>query len=84
MEIIFGFIAKDNKKAAGKLIKDFYDIFEKLSIFPESGKIRKDFIYQNVRFFVFKKHYLIIYNLEEESLCIQRVLTAYQDICSVL
>ena len=84
MEIIFDYIAKDNKKAARKLIKNFYDIFEKISSFPEVGKVRKDFTYKDVRFFTFKKHYLIIYNIEDNIVCIQRVLTAYQDICALL
>ena len=84
MEVIFDYIAKNNKKAAQKLIKNFYDIFEKISSFPEIGKLRKDFTYKNVRFFTFKRYYLIIYNIEDDIVCIQRVLTAYQDICALL
>lgn len=84
MELIADYIAKDNKKAASKMLKQFYKSFEKLSEYPNIGIKRLDFTYKNVKFYVVKKHYLIIYTIIEDSIHILRVLTAYQDICDLL
>ena len=51
---------------------------------PEIGIKRADFTYKNVRFFVVKKHYLVVYQINSDSVVILRVLSAYQDICSLL
>lgn len=84
MELIADYIAKDNKNAASKLLKHFYKAFEKLSAYPNIGTKRLDFTYKDVKFYVTKKHYLIIYTIIEDSIHILRVLTAYQDICALL
>lgn len=84
IKTIADYIAQDKKSAALKLVEMFNKTFEKLAQFPDLGTVRKDFTYLNVRFFVVKKHYLIIYNIEDEKVCILRVLTSYQDICSML
>ncbi|MDD3688024.1 MAG: type II toxin-antitoxin system RelE/ParE family toxin [Bacteroidales bacterium] len=84
LELIADYIAKDNKAAAIKMLKQFYKSFEKLSEFPNMGIKRLDFTYKDVKFYVIKKHYLIIYTIIEDSIHILRVLTAYQDICSLL
>ena len=84
MELIADYIAKDNKSAANKLLKQFYKSFKKLSEFPDIGIKRLDFTYKDVKFYVVKKHYLIIYTIVDDSIHILRVLAAYQDICSLL
>lgn len=84
MELIADYIAKDNKKAASKMLKQFYKSFEKLSEYPNIGIKRLDFTYKDVKFYVVEKHYLIIYTIIEDSIHILRVLTAYQDICGLL
>lgn len=84
MELIADFIAKDNKNAAIKMLKQFYNAFEKLSEYPNIGIKRLDFTYKDVRFYVIKKNYLIVYAIVEDTIHILRILTAYQDICSQL
>lgn len=84
IQTISDYIAQDKKSAALKLIETFNKSFEKLAEFPDLGAVRKDFTYLNVRFYIVKKHYLVVYNIENEQVCILRVLTSYQDICSLL
>lgn len=84
IKIIADYIAKDNLSAAVSIIESFEKAFEKLASFPNVGIIRKDFTSLDVRFFVVKKHYLVVYNIENENVCILRVLTTYQNICSML
>lgn len=85
IEIISDYIAKDNKNAAIKFVKLFYKTFETLCKHPNLGKTRSDFTYLDVKFFVVKKNYLVIYRIiDNKILRILRILTAYQDICSIL
>ncbi len=84
MELIADYIAKDNKNVASKMLKQFYKSFEKLSEYPNIGIKRPNFTYKDVKFYVIKKHYLIIYTIVEDTIHILRVLTAYQDICALL
>ena len=58
--------------------------FNLLSEHPLLGKQRKDFTYHDVRFYVVKKHYLIVYQINNSTVEILRVLTSYQDICNLL
>lgn len=82
--IIADLIREDNEKAALKFVRALYDTFDKLANFPNLGCSRKDFTYRNVRFFVVKKHYLVVYNIENDTVCILRVLSSYQNICALL
>lgn len=84
IETIADYIANDNKKIAQELIKTFEKTFEKLAKYPNLGVTRKDFTHKDVKFFVVKKNYLIVYNIEKDTVCILRVLAAYQDICKKL
>ena len=85
IEIISDYIAKDNKTAATKLVKLFNKAFKTLCRHPYLGKSRDDFTYLDVKFYVVKKNYLVIYRIiDNKNLRILRVLTAYQDICSIL
>jgi addiction module RelE/StbE family toxin len=84
MALIADFIAKDNKNAAIKMLKQFYKTFEKLLEYPNIGIQRLDFTYKDVKFYVVQKHYLIIYTTDKDTLHILRVLTTYQDICTLL
>ncbi len=81
---IADYIAQDNKKAALRLVKEFYKSFELFCLHPKAGFECKDFTYRNVRFYVVKRNYLIVYTIIENSIHILRVLSAYQDICSAL
>lgn len=85
IETIADYIAKDNKSAANKFVKLFNKTFETLCKHPHLGKIRNDFTYLDVKFYIVKKNYLIIYRIiDNKTLRILRVLTTYQDICSLL
>ncbi len=85
IEIISDYIAKDNKAAAGKFVKLFNKTFETLCLHPDLGKTREDFTYLDVKFYIVKKNYLIVYRIvDNKTLRILRVLTTYQDICSIL
>lgn len=84
MDTLSAHIAKDNKNAAVKMLKLFYASFEKLSKYPELGFLRPDFTYNDVKFFVVKRHYLIVYKIMNDEIHILRVLSAYQDVCSML
>lgn len=84
MERIADFIAKDNIKSAYDLLNDFYDSFNILCLFPKMGCIRKDLTNLNVRFFQVKHNYIIVYNIENDTVCIIRVLSGYQEICNLL
>jgi len=81
---VLEYISKDNKRAAQKLIKNFYKSFELICQHPNIGKERKFVVSRNVRFYVVCKHYVIIYIQKENAIHILRVLSSCQDICSLL
>ena len=82
MEIISEFIAKDNKTVANKMMELFYKTFKMLLKHPNIGNSRPDFTYMDVKFYVVKKNYLIVYRIiDNQTLRILRVLTTYQDVC---
>ena len=84
MTLIGSYIAQDNVNAAINLLKQFYATFETLSEYPNLGYKRPDFTYRDVRFYVVRKNYLILYKVKQSTLFILRVFPAYQDICSLL
>ena len=61
-----------------------YNVCQDLARFPEMGTARPDFTYKNYRFFTIRKRYIIAYRVVGNELFISRVLTAYQDICTLL
>lgn len=85
IEIISDYIAKDNKLAANKMVKLFYKAFMTFIEQPNIGKSRPDFTYLDVKFYIIKKNYLIVYRvIDNRKVRILRVLTTYQDVCSTL
>lgn len=84
MELIADYIAKDKKNAAVKMLTLFQKSFNILSEHPEIGVKRPDFTHKDVLFYVIKKHYLVVYRIDNKNLVILRVLTTYQDICALL
>ncbi len=84
IEIISDYIAKDNRTAATKFVRLFNNAFKTLCKHPYLGKSRDDFTYLDVKFYIVKKNYLVIYRIiNNKTLRILRVLTTYQDICSI-
>lgn len=84
IEVIADYISKDNVRAARNLVSDFYETFNLLASQPKLGLARKDFTYMDVKFYVIKKNYLIVYKSDDKTLTILRVLTVHQDICTIL
>ena len=84
MTLIGEYIARDNPTAASNLLKQFYSTFESLSEYPNLGFKRKDFTYKDVRFYIVRKNFLILYKIERSTLFILRVFPTYQDICALL
>lgn len=81
---ITDYIAKDNSTAASSIIDAFRKTFEILSIYPETGTVRKKIKNKSVRIYTIKKKFTIVYRLNNEQLEILRILTKYQNIFSVL
>ena len=85
IDTISDYIAEDNKSASLKMLKLFNKTFEMLTKHPNIGSVRNDFTYLDVKFYVVKKNYLVVYRvMDNKTLRILRVLTTYQDICSNL
>lgn len=84
MFLISEHISRDNKKAASNLLKQFYSTFETLARYPELGCKRSDFTQRDVKFYVVKKKFLILYNVQKQSIAIMRVFSTYEDICQIL
>ena len=83
-ENIVDYIKQDHPTAAIKLFNKFNDTFKLLCSHPNMGFIKDEFKYKNVRFYKVKKHYLIVYNFENDEINILRVLSSYQDIIDKL
>ncbi len=84
ISIITDYIALDNKNAAKAMSVYLYKICSDLALFPNMGIARPDFTYKDFKFFTIKKRYIIAYRIINNDLYISRVLTGYQDICSLL
>ncbi len=74
----------DDDKAALKVLTNFNKAFDTICLHPNIGFTKEDFIYRDVRFFVVKKKFLIVYKELDACIHILRVLSTYQDICSKL
>lgn len=83
ISIITDYIGEDNKVAAKIMSEYLYKICGDLALFPDMGISRPDFTYKDFKFFIIKKHYIIAYRVIGNNLYIARVLTGYQDICSL-
>ncbi|MBQ8475981.1 type II toxin-antitoxin system RelE/ParE family toxin [bacterium] len=85
IEQITDYIAQDKPNAAHKMAKLFYNTFIMLQNSPALGTTRHDYTNLDVKFWVVKKNYLVVYKvINDETLRILRVLTSYQDVCSKL
>ena len=79
---IFEYISKDNKTAAAELLTLFEKKFEHILMFPNSG-FKPRFSDKDIKVCMVAKHYQIVYAVQNENLYVQRVLTGYQNICSI-
>ena len=78
------YIAEDNEEYAIKAIKEIYDKFQNLQLFPGMGldlsnrvSFRTDYKY------AIWQDYVIIYKVESEYVEIYRVVNRYQDITRI-
>lgn len=77
------YISLDNPTAAINMMIKFKEIFENLVLTPKLGHKRKDLTNKNVRFWSLK-NYLIIYQINEDTIIILRILSGYRDIATLL
>ncbi|MEM7354154.1 MAG: type II toxin-antitoxin system RelE/ParE family toxin [Acidobacteriota bacterium] len=80
---IADYIARDNPKAARRVVQEIRRAMERLAQMPMIGHLREDLTGEPLRFWpVFS--YLIIYRPESKPLQIARVLHGARDVSSIL
>ena len=74
------YIAEDNEEYAAKTIKEIYDKFENLQMFPGMGSdlSRRVSFRTNYKYAIWED-YVIIYKISSEYVEIYRVTNRYQD-----
>ncbi len=79
------YIEKDNQTAAKALFIKIKNAFITLSEYPNLGINRPELADdKNIFFYVVHCHYLIVYQIMDDTLNIVRILTSYQNICDIL
>ena len=78
------YIAEDNEEYAAKTIKEIYDKFENLQMFPGMGSdlSRRVSFRKNYKYAIWED-YVIIYKISSEYVEIYRVMNRYQDITKI-
>ena len=78
------YIAEDNEEYAAKTIKEIYDKFENLQMFPGMGSdlSRRVSFRTNYKYAIWED-YVIIYKISSEYVEIYRVMNRYQDITKI-
>ena len=78
------YIAEDNEEYAAKTIKEIYDKFENLQMFPGMGSdlSRRVSFRTNYKYAIWED-YVIIYKISSEYVEIYRVTNRYQDITKI-
>jgi plasmid stabilization system protein ParE len=80
---IIDFVATHNPAAAGDLLDDFFQAFERLVQHSNLGHKRSDLTAKPFRFWPVHS-YLIIYNSNVSPIEIYRLLSGYRDLTNVL
>ena len=83
LDAIYGYIAQDNLRAAGRMLQRFLEAFRKLADQPGVGHLREDLTDEPFRFWSVGA-YLIIYRPGTDPLEILRVVHGSRDIASLL
>ena len=78
------YIAEDDEEYAAKTIKEIYDKFENLQMFPGMGSdlSRRVSFRTNYKYAIWED-YVIIYKISSEYVEIYRVMNRYQDITKI-
>lgn len=84
MGAIADFAAIGKRNGAKEVLKLLYETFNMLCSHIRMGMKRPDLTDKDVMFFCVKKNWLIVYNFDEHTLCILRVLANYKDICETV
>jgi len=84
MDIISGYIGKDDVNAAKNFIKDLFGIFDTLVKFPNIGVHKRGIKDKNVKIYIHKKRYLVVYKVGKDHLVILKVSNSYTDIYNIL
>ncbi len=78
------YIAEDNEEYAIKTIKEIYDKFQNLQMFPGMGlDLSKRVSFRTDYKYVIWEDYVIIYKVESDYVEIYRVVNRYQDITRI-
>ena len=78
------YIAEDNEEYAAKTIREIYDKFENLKIFPEMGSdLSKRVSFRTNYKYAVWEDYVIIYKVNSKYVEIYRVVNRYQDITRI-
>ena len=78
------YIAEDNEEYAIKTIREIYDKFQNLQMFPGMGfDLSKRVSFRTDYKYAIWQDYVIIYKVESEYVEIYRVVNRYQDITRI-
>ena len=78
------YIAEDNEEYAVKTIKEIYDKFENLQMFPKIGAdLSKRVSFRTDYKYMVWENYVIIYKIEKECVEIYRVINRFQDMTRI-
>ena len=81
---IWDYIAEDSEEYAAKTIKEIYDKFENLQMFPEMGSdLSKRVSFRTDYKYAIWEDYVMIYKVKNEYVEIYRVVNRYQDITRI-
>jgi toxin ParE1/3/4 len=85
LKAIKAYIGEDNPEAAIKTIEAIYERFENLTAFPGIGsELSKRVSFPTDYKYIIYGEYITLYKVDEEFVCIYRVLNRRQDITSAL
>ena len=81
LKSIRDYIAEDNEEYALKSIKEIYEKFQNIQLFPEIGSdLSKRVSFRTDYKYAVWEDYVIIYKISNEFVEIYRVINRYQDI----
>ena len=80
-KMIDGLEKKEKEIVSLKVLTNFNKVFDIICLHPNIGFTKEEFIYRDVRLFVVKKKFLIVYKELDSCIHILRVLNTCQDIC---
>lgn len=80
---ILDYLKTHNLSAARRWLDALFVAFDMLGDFPQMGHVREDITNKPVRFWPFKRDYLVVY-CDKTPLEIVRVLSGYRDLFNLL